>query len=55
MYCNEERTRTFISIRAVTGYDSLIKTVELLDQCLEEFRLPVFYKVQVLLDCVANH
>lgn len=45
VYCNEDRTRTFIGIQAVTGYDTLIKCVQIMDQCLEEFRLPAFYKV----------
>lgn len=45
VYCNEERTRTFIGVTAITGYDSLIKCVKIFDQCLEEFKLPPFYKV----------
>lgn len=45
VYCNEERTRTFISFQVVIGNDSLTKCVQQLDKCLEDFRLPTFYKV----------
>lgn len=45
VYCNEERTRTFIGLEIRTGYDSLMKLVEILDECLIEFNLPTFYKV----------
>lgn len=45
IYCNEERTRTFVGLQIRTGYDSLIKLVEALDSCLKEFNLPTFYKV----------
>lgn len=49
VYCNEERTRTFVGLQIRTGYDSLLKLVEALDSCLVEFRLPTFYKV-----CITN-
>lgn len=45
VYCNEERTRTFIGLQIRTGYDSLLKLVEVLDECLVDFKLPTFYKV----------
>lgn len=45
IYCNEERTRTFIGLQIRTGYDSLMKLVNACDICLEEFSLPTFYKV----------
>ncbi|KAK5642704.1 hypothetical protein RI129_008871 [Pyrocoelia pectoralis] len=44
VYCNEERTRTFLAIRIRSGYDTLIRLVENLDNCLAEFQLPPFYK-----------
>ncbi|XP_050301754.1 U6 snRNA phosphodiesterase 1 [Anthonomus grandis grandis] len=44
VYCNEERTRTFLGIQIKSGHDSLIKLVQLLDRCLLEYGLPVFYK-----------
>ncbi|XP_018564065.1 U6 snRNA phosphodiesterase [Anoplophora glabripennis] len=44
VYCNEERTRTFIGLQIKTGYDSLLKLVESLDKCLSEFNLPPFYE-----------
>lgn len=45
VYCNENRTRTFVGMRIKTGYDTLVGVVKVLDSCLEEFELPVFYKV----------
>lgn len=45
IYCNEERTRTFIGLQIRTGYDSLMKIVEYLNDCLSDFNLPTFYKV----------
>lgn len=44
VYCNEEKTRTFLGLQIKTGYDSLLKLVQCLDQCLEEFKLPKFYE-----------
>ncbi|KAJ8924948.1 hypothetical protein NQ315_001113 [Exocentrus adspersus] len=44
VYCNEERTRTFLGLQIKTGYDSLLKLVETLDRSLEEFNLPAFYE-----------
>uniref|UniRef100_A0A1B6INN0 U6 snRNA phosphodiesterase n=1 Tax=Homalodisca liturata TaxID=320908 RepID=A0A1B6INN0_9HEMI len=43
VYCNEERTRTFLGLRAVTGVTELCATTHALDECLAEFRLPPFY------------
>lgn len=45
VYCNEERTRTFIGIQIRTGYNSLMTLVEILNECLVDFNLPTFYKV----------
>lgn len=45
VYCNEERTRTFIGVEIKTGYDSLFNLVKIFNGCLTEFRLPEFYKV----------
>jgi len=44
VYCNEERTRTFLGIKIRSGQDTLLKLVDTLDRCLEEYDLPVFYK-----------
>lgn len=52
VYCNEERTRTFIGLQIRTGYDSLMKLVEALDSCLVEFSLPTFYKVYMNNTCM---
>lgn len=44
VYCNEEKTRTFLGIEVLAGHELLINSVHLLDDCLSEFQLPVFYK-----------
>lgn len=44
VYCNEERTRTFLGIEVLAGSDILLNSVHLLDECLSEFQLPPFYK-----------
>ncbi|CAH0547447.1 unnamed protein product [Brassicogethes aeneus] len=44
VYCNEERTRTFLGITVKSGHDSLIKLVEIFDRCLLEYKLSTFYK-----------
>lgn len=49
VYCNEERTRTFLGLQIKTGYDSLIKLVEVLNKCLAEFTLPPFYEVKIFI------
>lgn len=49
IYCNEEKTRTFLSLSlhendAIAKYD-LCQFVDRLDGCLNEFNLPPFYEV----------
>lgn len=48
VYCNEERTRTFIGIETKSGRDSLLSLVSALDRCLKEYDLETFYEVSVL-------
>lgn len=45
IYCNEDRTRTFLGINIDVGQDSLMQIVNNLDGCLNEFNLPTFYDV----------
>jgi hypothetical protein len=45
VYCNEEKTRTFIGLTVAAGHKSLIAAVNILNKCLADFRLPPFYKV----------
>lgn len=52
VYCNEERTRTFIGIETKTGRDSLVSMVTALDQCLKEYDLETFYEVSLFLELV---
>lgn len=44
VYCNEEKTRTFIALEIKTGHNSLCKIVNALDKCLGEFNLQKFYE-----------
>ncbi|KAF5269886.1 hypothetical protein FQR65_LT05684 [Abscondita terminalis] len=44
VYCNEERTRTFIAFQIISAHDTLMKIIEYLDDCLADFKLPAFYK-----------
>ncbi|PNF43255.1 U6 snRNA phosphodiesterase [Cryptotermes secundus] len=44
VYCNEEKTRTFIGLTVAAGHKSLIAVVNVLNKCLADFRLPPFYK-----------
>ncbi|XP_056649064.1 U6 snRNA phosphodiesterase 1 isoform X2 [Diorhabda sublineata] len=59
IYCNEERTRTFVGLQIKSGYDSLIRLVDILNLCLEEFKLPPFYKDpsfhMSIVWCVGDH
>ncbi|KAK4877003.1 hypothetical protein RN001_009509 [Aquatica leii] len=59
VYCNEERTRTFIALRISSGYDTLIKIIDNLDQCLADFKLQSFYKDPSfhisLASCIGDH
>lgn len=50
IYCNEEKTRTFIGLQIRSGHDTLLKIVQSLDSSLAEFNLPTFYQASVRLD-----
>ncbi|KAK9893000.1 hypothetical protein WA026_023213 [Henosepilachna vigintioctopunctata] len=43
VYCNEEKSRTFIGLEIVNGYNRLLSLVKDFDNCLAEFQLPQFY------------
>ncbi|XP_063704274.1 U6 snRNA phosphodiesterase 1 [Culicoides brevitarsis] len=43
VYCNEEKTRTFIGIKIIDVVQ-LLKVTEALDECLTEFKLPKYYE-----------
>lgn len=43
IYCNEERTRTFLGIKTLEVEDLLQLTGQL-DECLDEFKLPKYYE-----------
>ena len=45
VYCNEEKTRTFIGLTVAAGHKSLTAAVTILNKCLADFKLPPFYKV----------
>ncbi|KAF6735619.1 U6 snRNA phosphodiesterase [Oryzias melastigma] len=44
VYCNAERTRTFLGMEAFTGHAQLLDLVRVIDQTLTEFQLETFYK-----------
>lgn len=46
VYCNEERTRTFIGLKVNSGMTQQLDAIsKRLDTVLKEYRLPEFYKV----------
>lgn len=47
VYTNEEDTRTFIGIRVHLGYDSLMECVRRIDSAFADFKLPVYYQVNI--------
>lgn len=47
VYCNEEKTRTFLSLQTRCGHDTLVQLVDAVDRCLDDFELPTFYKVSL--------
>lgn len=44
VYVNEEKTRTFLGLRVCHGRNELQDIVSEVDLCIEEYRLPPFYK-----------
>ncbi|XP_036962666.1 U6 snRNA phosphodiesterase isoform X2 [Acanthopagrus latus] len=44
VYCNAERTRTFVGMEACTGHAHLLNLVQAVDRTMTEFRLATFYK-----------
>lgn len=49
VYCNEERTRTFVGLKVQIGHSNLLNIIKMLDFCLKEFNLPAFYEVSIYL------
>lgn len=54
VYCNDNRTRTFLSLSFgganTRAEHNLQNIVRRLDSCLEEFKLPPFYKVNFFVE-----
>ncbi|XP_051238219.1 U6 snRNA phosphodiesterase 1 isoform X2 [Dicentrarchus labrax] len=44
VYCNAERTRTFLGIEVCTGHAQLLELVQAVDRTMTEFHLDTFYK-----------
>ncbi|XP_015258099.1 PREDICTED: U6 snRNA phosphodiesterase [Cyprinodon variegatus] len=44
VYCNAERTRTFLGMEATVGHAQLLDLVRVVDKTMAEFRLDTFYK-----------
>lgn len=45
VYCNEEKTRTFVGLDIKSGHSTLLLLIKQLDISLDEFRLSPYYKV----------
>eukprot|EP00088_Acartia_fossae_P047691 TRINITY_DN5177_c1_g1_i2.p1 TRINITY_DN5177_c1_g1~~TRINITY_DN5177_c1_g1_i2.p1 ORF type:complete len:320 (+),score=93.02 TRINITY_DN5177_c1_g1_i2:111-1070(+) len=43
VYCNDERTRTFVGLQATTGVKQLTKLTQVVNNVFQEFSLPKFY------------
>ncbi|XP_068588083.1 U6 snRNA phosphodiesterase 1 [Cebidichthys violaceus] len=44
VYCNAERTRTFLGMEVCTGHAQLLDLAQAVDRTMKEFRLETFYK-----------
>lgn len=44
VYCNAERTRTFLGMEVCTGHAQLLHLVQVVDRTMTEFHLDTFYK-----------
>ncbi|XP_072925924.1 U6 snRNA phosphodiesterase 1 isoform X2 [Hemitrygon akajei] len=44
IYCNQEKTRTFLGLEVSAGGDHLLEMVKEVDKSLEEFNLKTYYK-----------
>ncbi|XP_067358777.1 U6 snRNA phosphodiesterase 1 isoform X1 [Channa argus] len=44
VYCNAEKTRTFLGMEVCTGHAQLLDLVQVVDRTMTEFRLATFYK-----------
>lgn len=44
VYCNAERTRTFLGMEVCTGHAQLLELVQAVDRTMTEFRLETFYQ-----------
>ena len=48
IYCNEEKTRTFLGINVQSANNSLEQLTEDLDKLVDEYQLPRFYEVNLI-------
>lgn len=53
VYCNDDRTRTFLAIRCAAQDKSLETLTQALDKVLAEYQLPPFYKVVLTLKLIS--
>ncbi|XP_055048709.2 U6 snRNA phosphodiesterase 1 isoform X1 [Misgurnus anguillicaudatus] len=44
VYCNAEKTRTFLGMEISTGKPQLLELIKIVDQTMNEFNLSTFYK-----------
>ncbi|KAJ0041682.1 hypothetical protein NL108_008466, partial [Boleophthalmus pectinirostris] len=45
VYCNAEKTRTFIGVEVSAGTNQLLDIIKVVDKTMTDFRLDTFYKV----------
>jgi hypothetical protein len=48
IYCNEDITRTFMGVTIQSTNNSLQSLTHALDKLMNEYQLPVFYKVNII-------
>lgn len=49
IYCNEDKTRTFMGITVESTNNSLHNLTSALDKILDDYQLPNFYKVKIII------
>lgn len=51
IYTNDEMTRTFVSVRVVSGDEQLLSIVKEFNGVLSSYKLPPFYEVMLYSVC----
>ncbi|CAL9697122.1 unnamed protein product [Knipowitschia caucasica] len=48
VYCNAEKTRTFIGVEVSAGSNQLVEIIKVVDKTMTDFRLETFYKLLIV-------